>query len=190
MHTIRAAAFASEHRRYRFTPNALVIDDARLPQADYERIGHRFAQIVTGVRWGVGDWILYGEGQGYYDYTRAQELTGLSYDSLSQSRRVAAAFPPAARVGHLSWSHHRAALALPIGERQAVLERARVSGWTAVMLLEFVAERRRVAAAGVPVAHVAAPSREPHRRKLIGWRQNRVRTMRTCPNCGHSWQIR
>lgn len=192
MHTVRAASIVAEDRRYRFTPNGLVIDSARLPQFDYERIGQRFGQILTGVRWSVGDWILYGEGQEYYDYARAQELTGLSYDSLSQSRRVAAAFPPDARVEHLSWSHHRAALGLPVGERQAALERAHAHNWTAAMLLEFVVERRRVAAAGVAMAHVAAPQREPHRPKggFGRWRENRVRTTRTCPKCGHSWQIR
>lgn len=190
MHTVRAAALVDDDRHYRFTPNGLVID-GRLPRFDYERIGRRFGQIITGLRWGVGDWILYGEAEDYYTYDRAQALTGLSYESLSQSRRVAEAFPLALRVEHLSWSHHRAALGLPVAERPSVLARAHAGDWTAAMLLEFVATRRSAALKGLPLAAVRAPAREPHRR-ISGWRPNRDRRrqLRTCPKCGHSWSVR
>lgn len=179
---------------YKFGPQGLVLAQAITSNGDYEAIGRRIGQIGQSLKWALGDWLVYGRDHGFKaaHYDLAQEITGMSFDVLSQTQRVAAAFPSDFRVPGLSWTHHRAALPLPTGERLAVLHRAAHEHWTAAMLNAFVVDRHAATERGLAVAALPSPAREaPHlRTRLLGWRRAapRQRTIRVCPKCGHRWQ--
>jgi hypothetical protein len=180
---------------YRLTTRGLIVSRA-LSNAEFEQIGTRLGQIANATNWSVGDWIVYGQAREFVGakYERAQDLTGLTYAVLSQAARVAEAFPMDARVAGVSWTHHRAALPLPSGERVAVLGRAREERWTAGMLSMFIDERQRAMSVGLPLASVPSPRRDvPHRVKgRASWLPSptRRRVFRTCPKCGHRWELR
>jgi len=185
---------ASITEPYRFTARGLVVSRYLTP-AEFEAIGRRLANIANGWQWALGDWLVYGQDAGLpgAKYSRAADLTGLSYDVLSQAVRVASAYDIDERVPALSWTHHRAALPLPELERLPVLERAAAERWTAAMVLAFVAERHRAIAAGLPLSQTPMPEREaPHVRRFDTWRPYRARRrrFRMCPQCGYRWEAR
>jgi hypothetical protein len=194
MKTIQSAACVEADRGYRFTPSGLVVT-RELTRQEYERVGQRLGEIAQATQWTVGDWLVYGQGLGFAGakYARAQELTGMTYDVLSQAARVSSAYDIDERIGGVSWTHHRAALSLPTGERLTVLRRVAAEKWTAVMLLAFARERQRAITVGLPLAQMPSPTREaPHVRLVSKWRPNRIRrrTLRVCPKCGHRWEPR
>lgn len=180
---------------YRLTPRGLVVSRA-LSNAEFESIGRKLGQIASATNWTVGDWLVYGEGEGLpgAKYARAQELTGFTFDVLSQAQRVASAYPMGTRVAGVSWSHHRAALPMPTSERVKALQRAADEGWNSVMVRNFVSRRHAAALDGVALAQTPSPARDaPHRKAdSIDWRKNRPRQFvsRKCPKCGHRWEIR
>jgi len=178
---------------YRLTARGLVVS-RDLSNAEFEQIGTRLGQIANATNWSIGDWIVYGERAALVSakYGRAQEITGFTYAVLSQAARVAEAFPMDMRVAGLSWTHHRAALPLPSGERVPVLHRALGEHWTATMVSLFIDERQRAMAVGLPLASVPSPPREAaHRAGRTLWRANkpRRRKIRVCPKCGHRWEV-
>jgi hypothetical protein len=193
MRTIRAVADIDRSDAYRFTARGLVVE-RELTNAEFEAAGRRLGQIANCTTWTVGDWLVYGQAQQLEGakYSRAQELTGMTYDVLSQACRVSTAFSLDERVTGLSWTHHRAALALPTGERLLVLRRALAEKWTATMVHAFVAERQRAMAVGLPLASIPSPTREArHVKGRPEWRANRPRRrkIRICPKCGHRWEV-
>jgi hypothetical protein len=179
---------------YRFTSRGLVVSRP-LSNAEFERVGRRIGQIANATNWTVGDWLLYGQDKNLAGakYERAQEITGMSYAVLAQALKVASSYELEERVTGASWTHHRAALPLPTGERVLVLERAVREQWTVEMLLVFVNERHRAMSVGLPLESVPSPSRvRPLAfRGGLGWRKNTVRRpkVRTCPKCGHRWVV-
>lgn len=180
--------------KYRLGAHGLTVDVA-LTNAEFETIGRKLGHVVSGAHWALGDWLVYGDAQGLAGakFERAQEVTGLSYAVLSQALRVATAFPPGSRVAGVSWSHHRIAMPLPVGERAAVLGRAFREHWTAVMLGAFSEKRALAARRGIAAADVPSPAREaPHRKADLRWHTVRPRktVQRVCPKCGHSWDAR
>lgn len=178
---------------YRFTPNGLVTD-RKLSRSEYAAIGVRLGSVYDGTRWAIGDWMLIGklDPSLQTEFSEAAKITGLSFDSLSQSLRVSMAYEKDERVAGASWTHHRACLPLSITTRKRVLSRAVRHSWTATQTFSFVAEHRdAITCANTDT--LPAPEREPkHRRKRDGWRLSAVRKplLRTCPECGHTWDVR
>lgn len=176
-----------------FTPAGLVVN-RELTEVEFEQIGRRIGSVYNATRWAIGDWLIYGEGMGFAGakYERAADITRMSYESLSQSYRVASEFDTADRVARLSWTHHRAVLTLPRYERAAVLERAVRETWTSEQVRLFCAEFIALPAGRTSDDAPAPPAAEKHQRKVDGWRDvpQRTRMRRECPKCGHRWEIR
>ena len=129
---------------------------------EYEQYGQQLFAIGNAATWGVGDWLVYGEGRGDFgeSYAQAVDLTKRSYGSLVQCARVSRAFEYEARFTSLSWSHHQAVLSLPPDQRQLLLEQADAQCWNREELREHVRELK-----GAPEAT----------------------NQQLCPKCGWRW---
>lgn len=195
MRTVQAVAVRPSEPCYRLMPQGMVVAD-EMTESEYDRAGIRIGQIVHGSHWAIGDWLAYGQERGFATskFETAHVLTGVSFAVLSQSLRVSKAYIMDERVAGLSWTHHRAALALPMGERTAALQRALAEQWTANMVVAFVTSRQEAMTQGIPLARVASPVRDnPHRAGVLRWqghRKKRYAVFRKCPKCGHRWNVR
>jgi len=90
----------------------------------WEAIGHQLIASTKAMPWWIGDWLNYGEKTYGERYAQAIEMTGLSYQHLSDLKWVANAVPPSERSENLSWTHHRAVAHLTKVKRSELLARA------------------------------------------------------------------
>ena len=137
---------------------------------DHELTIEEFCSALQNVQtmanaslWGLGDLLLYGEARGDYGemYSQALDATKKSYATLTQSVRVAKAYPPPERVAAVSWSHHREAAGIKDpAVRSELLYQAAREGWSRETLRERVQELK---------GDLPAPA------------------LTTCPQCGHAW---
>jgi hypothetical protein len=108
----------------------------------YQAIGRGFDSIQDAAKFWIGDWILQGEalwGEEVYQYI---EAINISEASRQQYARIAQRIPAERRVEGLSWSHHRAVVALEPDEQDLWLKRALDSGWSKFELEEHLREQR------------------------------------------------
>lgn len=161
-----------------------------LSDPEYDALGIRIARMANATAWAIGDWLLAGTGRGPegHSYDRAHELTGRSYDSLSQYLRLSAAFSHDERE-LVPWSLYREAMRLPVKERLGALALAQRNGWNRNGLIDFINTRLDERNALNTGAHESDSRVKKVGRKL--WRKATVpkRDVR-CPYCGKVFDVR
>lgn len=170
---------------WRITPQGLVIR-RDLTDGEFRALGQRIGALTNGLQWVIGDWLVYGEAAGQFGerYELAHEVTGKSYESLSQAFRVSEAFPIEQRVQGMSWTSHREALRLSPARRVQVLEQAHREGWNRMRLVGHITA---VTSRGVEKALNAGKPLTTQQRKSALWRRKRKDYVQ-CPSCGHRFQ--
>jgi hypothetical protein len=173
-------------RGYRLDGQGLTFTrDLTLEQ--WTAVGRRLVKLHDATPWAIGDWLVYGRGEYGETYERAAELSGRSFESLSQYLRVAVAFPVASRIGGVSWSQHRESLRVPVGERAALLQQSKRGEWTKRQLLQYISS----AVDRVTLSAIASPERATvSQRKTSRWRQQVRKTLIRCPHCGKTFRAR
>ena len=79
-----------------------------LPYQTWENIGQSLKAIDKGCAWWVGDWLNYGEQTYGEMYSQALEVTDYAYQTLANTKSVAAQFEFSRRRENLSFGHHEA----------------------------------------------------------------------------------
>lgn len=108
----------------------------------FEAIGRMFGSAHEALKFAVGDWLLMGQKVFGDDVYQAVEATGISKASMMQYVRVAERIPMERRNPLLTWSHHRAVVALEADEQDVWLNRAASSNWSKTELEEHLREQR------------------------------------------------
>jgi hypothetical protein len=101
-----------------------------LSRDEWEAVGRDLLRVGRAWQWWVGDWVLYGEKRYGETYAEAIELTGMTWNTLTNVISVARRVEPSRRREHLSWSHHEAIAALDPGEQDEWLQRCDTDGLT------------------------------------------------------------
>lgn len=91
----------------------------------WEEVGKFIKKSEGAVRWWWGDWLSYGEAHYKEDYSQAEEITGLSYNSLRDSKRVSEAIPIARRRADIDWSIHQEVSPFSAEEQEKLLDKAK-----------------------------------------------------------------
>lgn len=102
-------------------------------ESDYEswlQVGHFLTKASESLMWWVGDWLNYGEKRYGETYEQAIEATGLDYQTLKNAKWLSGLFELSLRKDNLSFSHHLLVAALPISQRQRLLDKADSEGWS------------------------------------------------------------
>lgn len=113
----------------------------RVPWETWLTVGETLSRVSAGLRWAVGDWLIYGEAEYGERYAQGMELTGWDYQRLANAVWVARQYPPEQRRQDLPWSHHEAAATLTAGPRAALLATAALEGWSRAQVRAAVAEK-------------------------------------------------
>lgn len=100
------------------------IAPANMTYDEYASVGRTLQQVGRSLNWWIGDWLNYGERKFGEMYAQALEITGLSLESLTKYKAVAARIHPAIRVSELSWTHHLHVAYAPENLREALLHMA------------------------------------------------------------------
>lgn len=108
----------------------------------YEAIGRLFGTAHEALKFAIGDWLLEGTKVFGDDVYQAAEATGISKVSLMQYVRVAERIQMERRHPLLTWSHHRAVVALEPDEQDLWLKRAAESDWSKSVLEEHIREQK------------------------------------------------
>lgn len=171
---------------WRFTPQGLVLE-RDLTREEFRTLGVRIGRMVDGLTWAIGDWLVYGVAIGEFGerYELAHQITGKSYEALSQAYRVSEAFPIADRVKGMSWTNHREALRLSPARRVPFLQQAQREGWgkgTLVMKITAITSR------GVERALNTGKPLSPRQLKTATWRRMKKDAVQ-CPHCGERFQV-
>ena len=106
---------------------------------EWMKVGRTLSDMANSTPWWVGDWVNYGEAKYGETYSQGLTLWSCAYQSLANMAYVARQYPPETRTS-LSWTHHRYAASLPLGERLGLLERAKEEEWTSRQLQVEVAK--------------------------------------------------
>ena len=104
----------------------LGLDLSSAPRMSYEQyasIGALLGGVTTGIRWAVGDWLVFGEEVFGEKAADASELLGMSPEGRMELARVARAIPRSRRRAGLSWGASSAS--------RGALDRAASAGRTA-----------------------------------------------------------
>lgn len=107
----------------------------------YEAIGRGFGAVTEAMQWAIGDYLVQGESVFGAEAAQASEGLGISPASRQQFARVAERIPKERRVEGLSWSHHRAVVALDPDEQDLWLARALEGGWSKQDLEDHISEQ-------------------------------------------------
>lgn len=161
-----------------------------LTDDEYDALGLRIAHIANATGWAIGDWLVAGTGRGDdgSSYDRAAQITGRSYDSLSQYARVSAAYGHDERH-HAPWTFYREALRLPSRERVDALRLCSQNSWNRSGLIDYINSRTDQRNA-IETGARSSGSLEK-KRGLVKWRAAKVpKRDVTCPECGHRFDVR
>ncbi|MGE0444517.1 MAG: hypothetical protein AB7P99_04760 [Vicinamibacterales bacterium] len=156
-----------------------------LTRDEWEAIGRRLRAVASATQWAIGDWLVFGQGCGEYGqtYQRAAEITGRSWETLSQYARVSRAYARDCRRPDVSWTIHREALRLLEADRPAALALAASKGWTRERFAGHVDKLQRRALGKYSKDPDHAPARL--RQRVARWRTNGPKGFTICPSCGH-----
>jgi hypothetical protein len=102
-----AADVIGTGKGYQMTDTGIVFERL-LTDEELDALGIRIARIANATGWAIGDWLVAGNGRGPggKSYDRAGQLTGKSYETLSQYARVSAAYAHGER-SLAPWSMYR-----------------------------------------------------------------------------------
>jgi hypothetical protein len=114
----------------------------------WKRIGQKLNSASSSLRWYIGDWLLHGERMWGEMYADAEQITGLSYDTLAHCKSVASKFEPWRRRQKLRWGDHREVAALTVENQDRLLDGLISDKWSR--------ERLRIEVSASRAAEVAA----------------------------------
>lgn len=116
---------------FELTPVGLKIH-GRPSLAEWLDEGRKLLAINKASQWAIGDWLVYGEGQGEYGecYSQAIAETDIDYRRLADYAWVSRQYNFSVRTEKLSWSHHRVAAPVPESQRGEWLDKAEEEGWS------------------------------------------------------------
>lgn len=105
---------------------------APLELDEWVNLGRKIAAYDNGMRWAIGDWLLYGAEAWPGTYMELAAEMGMSEQSIANSVSVAKRVPPLIRRDDLSWSHHEEVASLHAHRHVQImwLEQAAASQWT------------------------------------------------------------
>lgn len=105
---------------------------AAMTVEEWQAVGARLASLDNGVRWAIGDWLVYGASEWPGTYMDLATRLGLSEQSIANAVSVAKRVPREIRRADLTWSHHDEVASLhPRTHLQSQwLEQAAENGWT------------------------------------------------------------
>ena len=105
--------------------------------------GRQMASGRSDASWAFADWLAQGVAAWGKEVAKeAAKITGASPGKISNSLRVATAYPPFRRRNTLGFSHHLEVSRLPEAEAEELLDRAEAEGWSRATLRDVVAEGR------------------------------------------------
>lgn len=110
---------------------------------DAVKIGRGLSAAIEWSSWAIGDFLIY-VGQTYSDtrYQFAEELFGVSRQTLKNVKTVCRVFPPSRRRdAPLRFTHHAEVASLPIKEQNRLLDLAVKDGLSCVDLREMVRDK-------------------------------------------------
>lgn len=120
------------------TPIGLTLPATTTPE-QFMALARTVTKAQTMLAWVRGDMIVFAEAMwGEEGYQFLEELDG-SEMSKSQWGRVATRFPVGRRFETLSWSHHRAVVALEPDEADRFLRQAASKNWSRNQLEDEIA---------------------------------------------------
>jgi hypothetical protein len=163
-----------------------------LSSEEWRRLGQHLAQVHARTLWALGDWLNAGKQEdGAPDYAYAAEVTGRSFESLSQLARVARAFPLERRTHGMPWSFYREALRLPDGERAHALNVAQYNAWSRDELADYIKSQGCDALERThTVTRIDATSAQRAASGVTraGWKRAKSHhKQQHCPRCGYTW---
>ncbi|MDQ6778590.1 MAG: hypothetical protein M3071_20735 [Actinomycetota bacterium] len=118
----------------------------------------RIGGVSRRVGWWLGDWLRYGNARFGERYSRAARITGYDTQTLMNMTYVASRFDVSRRRENLSWSHHAELAALPPGDQDYWLERARTE---ALSIRDLRLEMRRSPASSAARANARRSRGDP-----------------------------
>jgi N6-adenosine-specific RNA methylase IME4 len=103
-----------------------IVFDSRPTFEEWEAAGTFIQRAEGAVQWWVGDWLLHGDCRPEWGdkYEQAISLFGKDYQTLKNYKWVAQSIELSRRRDNLSWGHHEAVAALPLGQREELLSDA------------------------------------------------------------------
>lgn len=102
---------------------------ANMSKDTWESVGESLLVMRVNHRWCLGDWILFGLGKFRITLNSEARRLGLSLNTLSSYKSVAARFSPDMRTFKLSWSHYLTVVAVDdVSRRMALLKQAEKRG--------------------------------------------------------------
>ncbi|MEO1290176.1 MAG: hypothetical protein AAFV93_20685, partial [Chloroflexota bacterium] len=136
---VRSDGMSRHYKDFELRDTELVIPE-ETNETDWVEIGVLLMRMQGTIQWLLGDWITYGEAQGWdkgVGYARIREVFGYEVESLWSYASVCRKVPALTRVKELSFSHHRAVtkFADKPDLQQAWLNRALENGWSAKQLI-------------------------------------------------------
>jgi len=145
---------------YQLTETGLVISGP-LSYEEWLGLGHKLYTFYNSARWALGDWLAYGERVWGETYAQAEELTQLSYSTLTKLASVAKAYPAEARKWKLSVSHYMVAQPLPANDRTALLSQAESERLTREEMRDLARPTKHARRMGAYQARVVGVTRSP-----------------------------
>ena len=169
-----SGAAVADTRDHKIGDVGLELATPRLTLERWREIGAKIGTFATAINWAMGDWLLAGVELGIPKselYELASEITGRSFDTLSQCLRVAEAFPRIDRVRGVNWTLHREALRVSPSRRVPLLEEGKAAGWSREQLVVRI---NRIQGAESKAKTLARAASDPPKRvrKHTGWRPN------------------
>jgi hypothetical protein len=102
----------------------------------------------------MGDWLVYGSFEYGSKYAEAVAVLGLEEQTLRYYSHVAGRFAEDRRRSGLSFSHHKAVVALGLADQERILDVAEAEGWSKEATERAARDAARVVRSGDQVAEL------------------------------------
>lgn len=121
------------------TGTSLRILKEELPLEAWGALGEKLGRWGRGVKWYIGDWLLFGEAAYGERHAQMMDATGYELATLTSLQWVAKRVAPKTRREDLSWSHHQEVGRFDSADVQALwLQRAVDNNWTQKQLRDAI----------------------------------------------------
>lgn len=132
------------------TSVSLRLENPEMSYETYIALGRFLGRVADGIRWWIGDWLLFGEGVFGERWSQALEATGLTEETLRRYMLVCENVPAEERrVGVPFGVHHKLAKLDP-QERSRWLDQAESNGWTEKELVAALRAERALTEPPLP----------------------------------------
>lgn len=124
------------------TPTGVRFDQA-ITIDEWEAIGDRLERADRGLRWVIGDWLVYGSDRFGARAAVIADALSLATGSVANAASVCRRVPHERRRGELSFAHHEEVAHLDAGEQARMLQTAVDEGLSKSVLRQLVHEQER-----------------------------------------------